>query len=193
MTMHTVGKKWVVMTPVSSLTNFRGINVVKSTHKSIFNLMCPRHYLPCLISKSVFVKGCALDFSSSAVKLILLGTSLAALLSINRSGDMNCKEMVFYQVYNFKLHVLWCILRPHYKCKYNWQSNQPDWYFYICYFITPDYQASLFCYTFVVMMSIRLKWTNKQDLAGIGLGMWQAAYITNCLLLNHEWNEASLQ
>ena len=48
-------------------------------------------------------------------------------------------------------------MRPHYKTKYNWQSNQPDWYFYICYFITPDYRASLLCHTFVVMMSIRLK------------------------------------
>ena len=68
---------------------------------------------------------------------------------------MNCEEMVFYQVHNFKLHVLWCIMRPHYKPKYNWQSNQPDWYFCICYFITPAYQANLLCHTFVFMMSLR--------------------------------------
>ena len=35
--------------------------------------------LPCLFSKSVLVKGWALSFSSSAVRLILLGTSLEAL------------------------------------------------------------------------------------------------------------------
>ena len=38
----------------------------------------PRN-LPCLFSKSVLVKGWALSFSSSAVRLILLGTSLEAL------------------------------------------------------------------------------------------------------------------
>ena len=66
-------------------------------------------------------------------------------------------------------------MRPHYKTKYNWQSNQPDWYFYMLLHYT--WLSSQLALSHICCHDVCKTQVNKQT----GPCRYWSWHVTSCL------------